>query len=56
LGATVNSFGIGQSGLLATSGLQQVSWGDVDLSRLQGQAIRLRFEFRNAALYSFQFT
>jgi hypothetical protein len=54
-GGEINGFGIGQSGLLAASGLQEASWRGADLSRLQGQAVRLRFEFRNAALYSFQF-
>lgn len=38
-------------------GLDQVtSWnGSSDLSRLEGQPVKLRFYFRNAKLYSFQF-
>ena len=39
------------------SGLDQVvTWnGDSDLSRLAGQAIKIRFYIKNAKLYSFQF-
>ena len=42
---------------ITESGLDQVvSWrGESDLSRLAGQAIKLRFYVKNAKLYSFQF-
>ena len=33
----------------------EITWEDADLSRLQGEAVRLRLEIRNACLYSIQF-
>ena len=42
---------------ITDGGLDQVvSWnGSSDLSRLEGKAVKLRFYFKNAKLYSFQF-
>lgn len=40
---------------LLASGVQRVLWLVGDSRALQGQLIRIRFEMRNAALYSFQF-
>jgi len=51
----IHGFGIAQCEPMSTSGVHEVSWGGADLSQLQGQRIRLRFEWRHAALYSFQF-
>ena len=36
-------------------GAHEITWREADLSRLQGEAVRLRLEIRNACLYSFQF-
>ena len=43
------------SGPILESGAHEITWEDADLSRLQGEAVRLRLEIRNACLYSFQF-
>ena len=42
---------------IAAGGLDCVaSWrGSADLSRLEGKSVKLRFYFRNAKLYSYQF-
>lgn len=54
-GAKIEGFSIDDCTLLVDRGVQQVSWRGVDLKGLQGKPVRLHFEFRNAALYSFQF-
>ena len=42
--------------LTATGTAEAVSWnGNPQVGRLQGRPVRLRFRFRNAKLYSFQF-
>jgi hypothetical protein len=41
---------------LTASGVQEVAWSGADLRSLEGRMVRVRFEFRNAALYSMQFS
>ena len=50
-------FGFGDAVPITTSGQAHVvCWrGKSDLSELAGKSIKLRFYFRNAKLYSFQF-
>jgi len=50
-------FGFKDADPITTSGYAQVaSWnGQSDLSELTGKTVKLRFYFRNAKLYSFQF-
>ncbi len=46
----------GQADPLEKSGTHRVSWGGrSQVGKLEGQAIRIRFLFQNAKLYSFQF-
>jgi hypothetical protein len=54
-GGKIPGFTTEQCKMLAGRGVQEVSWEGGDLQSLQGRAVRLRFEYRNAALYSFQF-
>jgi len=54
-GGKIDGFTVEQSRMLTRSGVQEASWDGADVSSLQGRAVRLRFEYRNAALYSFQF-
>jgi len=43
-------------GMYGDSIEQQAAWKDrVDVSRLAGKPVRLRFELKDADLYSFQF-
>ena len=53
----IEGFTFDDSDPIFESGLDQVvTWnGDSDLSRLAGQAIKIRFYIKNAKLYSFQF-
>ena len=53
----VPGFGFDDADPIATTGLDHVvSWkGNSDLSALGGGPIKLRFYFKNAKLYSFQF-
>ena len=55
MGDPIPGFRIGDCKPMYQSGVHEVSWGNADLRKLQGQRIRLRFQFRHAALYSFQF-
>ena len=55
MGDPISGFGIGDCKPMYKSGIHEVSWGDADLSDLQERRIRLRFEFRHAALYSYRF-
>ena len=54
-GGPIPGLGIEQSTLMFGRGVQEAHWEGADLSGAQGKPIRLRFEFRNAALYGFQF-
>jgi len=53
----VRGFGLGDCDPIATDSVRQVvTWkGSSDVSALAGQVVRLRFEMKNAKLYSFQF-
>ena len=55
-GGRIEGFTIDRSKVLLKSGAQELSWGDSDLGKLAGKPVRLRFEYRNAALHSFQFS
>ena len=54
-GAPISGFELGRSTVLTRSEEQELSWTGADLSKLAGKPVRIRFELRNAALYSFQF-
>jgi hypothetical protein len=54
-GGTIEGFTIERSKVLQESGRQEMTWSDSDLSKLAGQPVRLRCEYRNAVFYSFQF-
>jgi hypothetical protein len=54
-GGEIKGFTTEQCKMLAGRGVQEASWEGGDLASLQGRAVRLRFEYRNAVLYSFQF-
>ena len=53
----VRGFGIDECDPIRTDSVRQVvTWkGDPDVGNLAGQVVRLRFEMKNAKLYSFQF-
>lgn len=53
----VRGFGIHDCNPIKTDSVRQVvTWkGDPDVGNLAGQVVRLRFEMKNAKLYSFQF-
>ena len=55
-GGRIEGFTVDRSKVLNKSGPQELSWGDSDVGKLAGKPVRLRFEYRNAALHSFQFT
>jgi hypothetical protein len=38
-----------------TSGVQEIAWEGARITSLSGKPVRLRFELRNAALFSIQF-
>ena len=40
---------------ITKSGVHEVRWPGADVGRLEGKRVRIRFEMRNAALYTFQF-
>jgi hypothetical protein len=56
-GGAIEGFSISQCRMLTESGVQEASWepSGPDLSRLSGKSVRIRFEFRNATVYGFQF-
>jgi hypothetical protein len=54
-GGAIEGFGIERSNILSRSGPQEISWAGADLGKLAGKPVRIRFEMRNTALYSFQF-
>ena len=54
-GGRIEGFTSDRSTRLLRSGRQEVSWAGADLRSLEGKFVRIRFEIRNAALYSFQF-
>ena len=54
-GGAIEGFTFENSSRILQSGVQEVSWKDADLSRLQGEPVRLRLEMRNVCLYAIQF-
>jgi len=54
-GGAIEGFTMDRCEPLYSSGAQEVKWPGADLTRLRGTLLRLRFERRNAGLYSFQF-
>lgn len=54
-GGVLPGFTIERSTVITRSGEQEISWSGADLATLAGKPVRIRFELRNAALYSFQF-
>ena len=55
-GRPINGFEIDNCRPMYERGVQEVTWNGSSVRDLKGKRIRLRFEFRHAALYSFQFT
>ena len=55
-GGPIEGFGLEHSRTLKESGVQELSWTGSKLARLEGRPVRLRFQLRNAALYSIQFS
>ena len=54
-GRAIEGFGIAQSSEITASGPQELKWTGGDLGKLAGKPVRVRFEWRNAVFYSFQF-
>jgi hypothetical protein len=54
-GGQIDGFTFERSTRILGSGKHEISWEDMDLSRLAGDPVRLRFEIRNACLLSLQF-
>ena len=54
-GGRIEGFTADRMSPLLESGVHEVRWRDADLKTLAGKSVRLRFEMRNAALYSIQF-
>ena len=54
-GGVIEGFTFERSSQILKSGPHEITWGEADLSRLQGEAVRLHLEIRNACLYSIQF-
>ena len=55
-GGRIEGFTIDRSSVITSSGPQELRWTGADVGKLAGKPVRIRFEMRNAALYSFQFT
>ena len=55
-GAPIEGFSFDRSNSVLESGIHEIHWEGVDLSRLQGEPVRLRLEMRSACLFSIQFT
>ena len=54
-GGQIEGFTFENSSRILQSGVHEVSWEGADLSRLQGEPLRLRLDMRNVCLYSIQF-
>ena len=54
-GGQIEGFTFDNSSRILHSGVHEVSWEGADLSRLQGEPVRLRLDMRNVCLYSIQF-
>ena len=55
-GAPIDGFSFVRSSSVLESGVHEIRWEGADLSRLQGEPVRLRLEMRSACLFSIQFT
>ena len=55
-GAPIEGFSFERSSRILESGVHEISWEGADLSRLQGETVRLRLEMRSACLFAVQFT
>lgn len=55
-GGRIDGLQIDHCKTLVGSGVQEVTWMNRDCAPpLEGKPVRLKFEYRNAALYGFQF-
>lgn len=54
-GAPIEGFTFENSTRVLESGVNEVSWEGADLSRLQGEPVRLRLDMRSVCLYTIQF-
>jgi len=54
-GGPIEGLQIDRCSMLTNSGMQEVTWKGRDLGALEGIPVRLKFEYRSAALYGFQF-
>jgi hypothetical protein len=54
-GRRLDGFTLDRSTPITAGGAREVVWPGGDLRRLEGSAVRVRIELRNAALYSLQF-
>ena len=54
-GGPLEGFTLERSKRVTEGGVQEISWQGADLQKLAGKPVRIRFEMRNAALYSIQF-
>ena len=54
-GGQIEGFTFERSSRILQSGVHEVSWERADLSRLQGEPVRLRLDMRNVCLYAIQF-
>jgi hypothetical protein len=55
-GGPLEGFTFERSSRILQSGVHEMSWEGADLSRLQGEPVRLRLEMRSACLFSIQFS
>ncbi|PYV08417.1 MAG: hypothetical protein DMG07_25890 [Acidobacteria bacterium] len=54
-GGPIEGFTVERSQPLRKSGVQEMTWSGARVGQLEGKPVRIRFELRNAALYSVQF-
>ena len=54
-GGPIEGFTVERSQPLRKSGVQEMTWSGARIGQLEGKPVRIRFELRNAALYSVQF-
>ncbi|MFN0168571.1 MAG: hypothetical protein ACKV22_19260 [Bryobacteraceae bacterium] len=54
-GGRIDGFSLDRSTVIVSSGEQELAWEGARVGQLAGKPVRLRLEYRNAAVYSFQF-
>ena len=54
-GGQIEGFTIDRCQPLLTSGVHEINWRGADVGKLEGKPVRIRFEMRNAGLYTIQF-